>query len=275
MDGTVSLAPGMDEERPAPYAVSFTQMAMLFIDNGLVYRVTQRKISKNQDVITTGEHEQASPYCSTFNIHNYHIRADMDSPTGRMIRIGKSAIGLIGVDIALNKALAAEMGVNQAVDFIFQAVKEQNYIPPTMVEKYREAIGREYRKMLGIDDDHEQGLTAPTIPGSHGIRTSLSVTIRILGTGCVSCNGLYTMVINAMERAGVAADIEQIHDPDEISRLGVTITPALMINGRVKIAGIQPTLAQVEGWIREVAPAPSMAPATLSHPSPAVSSDHE
>jgi hypothetical protein len=54
-----------------------------------------------------------------------------------------------------------------------------------------------------------------------------------------------------MERAGVAADIEQIHDPDEIWRLGVTITPALMINGQVKIAGIKPTLAQVEGWIRE------------------------
>ena len=154
-----------------------------------------------------------------------------------MIRIGKSAIGLIGVDIALNKALAAEMEVNLAVDFIFLAVKEHNYIPPAMVDKYREAIGREYRRLTGQDDDREQGLT-----------------IRILGTGCVSCNGLLTMVIDAMGRAGVAADIEQIHDPDEISRLGVTITPALMINGRVKIAGIQPTLAQVEGWIREVAP---------------------
>ncbi|MBW6520435.1 MAG: thioredoxin family protein [Desulfoarculaceae bacterium] len=174
----------------------------------------------------------------------------MDSPTGRMIRIGKSAIGLIGVDIALNKALAAEMPVNQAVEFIFQAVKAQNYIPPAMVEKYREAIGREYRKLTGQNDDQEQGLA-----------------IRILGTGCVSCNGLYTMVIDAMERACIAADIEQIHDPDEISRLGVTITPALMINGRVKIAGIKPTLAQVEAWIREVAPAPSIAPA--------VSSDHE
>jgi small redox-active disulfide protein 2 len=159
----------------------------------------------------------------------------MDSPTGRMIRIGKSSIGLIGVDIALNKALAAEMPVPQAVDFIFRAVTEQNYIPPSMVEKYKDAMGREYRKLIGQDEEQEQGLT-----------------IRILGTGCVSCNSLRTMVIDAMERAGVAADIEQIHDPDEIWRLGVTITPALMINGQVKIAGIKPTLAQVEGWIREV-----------------------
>ncbi|MFH2124745.1 MAG: thioredoxin family protein [Pseudomonadota bacterium] len=161
----------------------------------------------------------------------------MDSPTQRMIRIGKSSIGLIGVDIALNKALAAEMPADQAVDFIFRAVKEHNYIPPTMVEKYQEAIGREYRKLLGIHEEQNQGLT-----------------IRILGTGCVSCNSLQTMVIDAMERAGVAADIEQIHDRDEIWRLGVTSTPALMINGRIKVAGIKPTLAQVEGWIREVSP---------------------
>jgi hypothetical protein len=29
-----------------------------------------------------------------------------------------------------------------------------------------------------------------------------------------------------------------------------------MINGQVKIAGLKPSLAQVEGWIREVASAP-------------------
>ncbi len=178
---------------------------------------------------------------------NYHIRVDMDSPTGRMIRIGKTAIGLIGVDIALNKALAAAMSFEQAVNFIFQTVKEQNYIPPTMVDQYQAAIGREYRKILGLNDEQEQGLI-----------------IRILGPGCVSCNGLLTMVINAMEKAGVAADIEQIHEPDEIWRLGVTITPALMINGRVLIAGIQPTPAQVEEWIREFTPVSTTVQANMT-----------
>jgi small redox-active disulfide protein 2 len=178
----------------------------------------------------------------------------MDTPTQRMIRIGKTSIGLLGLDIAINKALAAEMAVPQAVDCIFRAVKEQNYIPAAMVEKYREAIGHEYRRLLGSHDDQDHGPASPAIPGSQGIKTSLSLTIRILGSGCISCNGLQTMVINAMERAGVAADIEQIHDRDEIGRLGITATPALIINGQVKISGIMPTLAQVEGWIREVLP---------------------
>lgn len=163
----------------------------------------------------------------------------MDSPTQRMIRIGSSSIGLIGFDVAVNKALASELPDREAVESIFQAVKDNNYIPATMAEKYRAAIEREYRRLTGQGDATPQGLV-----------------IRILGSGCVSCNGLQTMVIDAMERAGIAADIEQIHDRDEIGRLGVTATPALMINGQVRIAGIKPTLAQVEAWIREAAPSP-------------------
>jgi small redox-active disulfide protein 2 len=127
------------------------------------------------------------------------------------------------------------MTTPQAIVFIFGAVNAENYIPAAMVEKYKEAIGKEYNRLLGQHEPQDQGLI-----------------IRILGTGCVSCNNLQTMVIDAMERAGVAADIEQIHDRDEIWRLGVLSTPALMINGQIKIAGSKPTLAQVEAWIREV-----------------------
>lgn len=159
----------------------------------------------------------------------------MDSPTGRMIRIGNTSIGLIGLDVAINRALAAGIPAAEAVEPIFRAVREQNYIPPTMAGKYRTAIEREYRRLSGLAHDEQEGLV-----------------IRILGSGCISCNGLQTMVIDAMERAGIAADIEQIHDRDEIGRLGVTSTPALIINGQIKIAGIMPTLAQVEQWLQEL-----------------------
>jgi small redox-active disulfide protein 2 len=158
----------------------------------------------------------------------------MDTPTPRTIRIGNATIGLLGFDTAMNQALAARMEESEAVSFILEAVKTSNYIPASMLEKYREAISREYRKLTGQGDESSPGLT-----------------IRILGSGCISCNSLQTLVIDAMERAGIAADIEQIHDRDEIWRLGVMATPALMINGQVKIAGIKPTLAQIVQWIRE------------------------
>ena len=161
---------------------------------------------------------------------------DLDTPAQRMIKVGKASIGLIGLDTALNKALTDKLTPDEAKDFIFNAVRGSNYIPAGMDLVYKKAIAREYRKLLGLDDEEEQGLT-----------------IRILGPGCVSCNKIHTMVIDAMMRAGVAADIEQIHDMDEIWRHGVTATPALIINNKIKSAGIHPTLAQLEEWIREAA----------------------
>ncbi len=158
----------------------------------------------------------------------------MDSPTKRMIKIGKASIGLIGLDIALNRAMAEEMEPDQAVDFVFQTVKESNYIPSGMESRYQQALRKEYEKLLGISHEEDD-----------------SLVIRIFGSGCISCNSINKLVIDAMGRAKVAADIEQIHDPDEIGRAGITATPALMINGVVKISGFQPNLAQVERWVRE------------------------
>jgi predicted thioredoxin/glutaredoxin len=77
------------------------------------------------------------------------------------------------------------------------------------------------------------------------------LVIRIFGTGCVSCNRLYTMLIELLDRLEIAADVEQIYDPDEIGRHGVTKTPALMINGAIKCAGLLPSPAQAELWLRE------------------------
>lgn len=56
-----------------------------------------------------------------------------------------------------------------------------------------------------------------------------------------------------MMEANVAADIHMIHDPDEIGRHGIIATPALMINGRVKMAGIHPTPVQLKTWLLEAA----------------------
>ncbi len=158
----------------------------------------------------------------------------MDAATQRFIRIGTTNIGLIGLDIALNTISQQEVSESEAVNFLFSEIKRQNYIPPRNTEKYKEAILTAYRKHCNIAIE-EEGLI-----------------IRIFGTGCVSCNSLQTLVIEILDRLKLAADIEQIHDPDEIGRAGVTMTPALMINGTIKSSGLMPTPAQVEQWIEEV-----------------------
>jgi small redox-active disulfide protein 2 len=162
----------------------------------------------------------------------------MDAATSRTIRIGRSTIGLIGLDLALNRAAAGGMPEEEAVDFLLAAVSRANYIPAGAVAKYREALRQAYR-------EHLQPGVAPAGPP----------VIRIFGTGCVSCNSLQKLVIEVLAAMGMAADIEQIHDPDEIGRQGIVLTPALMVNGQVKSGGLLPTRAQIEQWLRETAPA--------------------
>ncbi|MGB5687572.1 MAG: thioredoxin family protein [Candidatus Electrothrix sp.] len=157
----------------------------------------------------------------------------MDAATQRFIRIGTASIGLIGLDIALNTITRKQVDETEAVDFLFTEIKRQNYIAPGNEEKYREALLIAFRKHCNIATE-EEGLV-----------------IRIFGTGCVSCNSLQTLVIEILDRLKLAADIEQIHDPDEIGRAGVTMTPALMINGTLKSIGLMPTPVQVEQWIQE------------------------
>jgi len=159
----------------------------------------------------------------------------MDAATSRFIRIGSTSIGLVGLDRAINNAAAENMEETQAVDFIFEQINDKNYIPPGTAEKYRQALLAEYRKHCNPEQSDGDALV-----------------IRIFGSGCVGCNGLQTLLIEVLDRMEIAADIEQIHDPDEIGRAGVLMTPALMINGRVKSAGLLPTPAQVEQWIREL-----------------------
>jgi len=159
----------------------------------------------------------------------------MDAPLQRNIRIGRATVGLIGLDVALTRVLSDRtLGNAAAADRVFAEIAEKNYIPPGMEEAYREAIEKEVAR-----------LRAGRAAGGGDL------VIRILGPGCTACNNLQKLVLEAMARMGAAADIFQIHDMDEIGRFGVTRTPALVINGEVKSAGIHPSPAQIEEWLRE------------------------
>lgn len=155
-------------------------------------------------------------------------------PTQRQLRIGRATVGLVGLDIALNRLLN-QKGADQAeaVARLYGEVARQNYIPAGMEEEYRQALAREYERLRAGREDKGDGLV-----------------IRILGPGCVSCNNLQKIVIEVMSGMGLGADIFQVHDLDEIGRFGITMTPALLINGKVKCAGRLPTSSQVEEWLR-------------------------
>jgi len=152
----------------------------------------------------------------------------------RKIKIGRATVGLIGLEQAMQQAVSRKLSADEATAFLLAAVSRENYIPAAATDLYRQALRREY---LMVE--------------SGGAQSPQQLTIKILGPGCVSCNKLNTMIFDIMQRLGIAADIEQIHDLDEIWRHGVITTPALIINGRIKCSGRIPTPAEVEQWLVE------------------------
>lgn len=63
------------------------------------------------------------------------------------------------------------------------------------------------------------------------------MTIQILGSGCPSCQSLEANAKAAVAQAGIEANVVKVTDPDEITDIGVLLTPAIAFDGTVKQSG--------------------------------------
>ena len=61
--------------------------------------------------------------------------------------------------------------------------------------------------------------------------------IQILGTGCPKCEKLAENAEAAAKALGIEYELEKITDIREIMKFGVMLTPALAVDGQVKLAG--------------------------------------
>ena len=61
--------------------------------------------------------------------------------------------------------------------------------------------------------------------------------IQILGTGCAKCNKLTEATQAAATELGIEFEIEKVTDMMRFADFGVMITPALVVDGEVKVAG--------------------------------------
>lgn len=71
------------------------------------------------------------------------------------------------------------------------------------------------------------------------------MNITILGTGCAKCRRTVEVVRAAVVQAGVDATIRKVEDVQEIMRFGVMVTPAVAVDGQVRMAGRVPTVDEV------------------------------
>lgn len=75
-------------------------------------------------------------------------------------------------------------------------------------------------------------------------------TIQILGTGCAKCNQLADASKAAADELGLDYEIEKITDMMRFADFGVMMTPALVVDGTVKVAGKVPAHEELKTMLQ-------------------------
>jgi thioredoxin 1 len=73
--------------------------------------------------------------------------------------------------------------------------------------------------------------------------------LKILGTGCAKCAALAANTEAAAKELGVAYELEKVTDLQRIMAFGVMTTPALVVDGVVKVAGKVPAAKEIKAWL--------------------------
>ncbi len=70
--------------------------------------------------------------------------------------------------------------------------------------------------------------------------------IEILGTGCPKCKTTEKVVKKVVKEIGKDVEVVKVEDIQEIVDRGVMMTPAVVVDGEVKITGHVPTEDEIK-----------------------------
>jgi small redox-active disulfide protein 2 len=70
--------------------------------------------------------------------------------------------------------------------------------------------------------------------------------LQILGTGCAKCNALTMATEQAAQTLGLQYELEKVTDLNRIKSFGVMMTPALVVDGQVKVSGKVPSVEEIK-----------------------------
>lgn len=70
--------------------------------------------------------------------------------------------------------------------------------------------------------------------------------IQILGSGCAKCRSLTAIAEQAAQDLGLAYELEKVTDVKRYPDFGVMFTPALVVDGVVKLSGKVPSLEEAK-----------------------------
>ena len=161
----------------------------------------------------------------------------MEEKDYRLVLVGNTQVNLIGLK-AIFEELKAQRGKPESdlKQRLVEKTEKNNYIPDSAEKEYAKALFREFKKSLGENVEEERGEF---------------LEVAILGPGCYSCNKLEQDVMAVLSETGIQAGLNHITDPDLMAQYGILPTPALIINGKIKSVGINPTKSSIKKWLEE------------------------
>jgi len=77
------------------------------------------------------------------------------------------------------------------------------------------------------------------------------MNLLVIGPGCAKCKTLAQFTEQAVKELGLTAEIHKVTDLKQIMALGVMMTPALAVNGTVKVVGKVPGVAELKTLLRQ------------------------
>jgi small redox-active disulfide protein 2 len=158
----------------------------------------------------------------------------MEEKDYRLVLVGNTQVGLIGLKEIFEELKGEAEPVLK--EMLVERTAKKNYILNSVKEEYKKALLGEFKKFLGEKVEEER---------------SGFLEVIILGPGCYSCNKLEQDVMAVLSETGIEAGLHHITDPRLVAQYGVIITPALVINGKVKSKGAIPPKSMIKKWLEE------------------------
>jgi small redox-active disulfide protein 2 len=76
-------------------------------------------------------------------------------------------------------------------------------------------------------------------------------TIQVLGTGCPKCKTLAENAEAAAKAMGIAYELVKVTQINDIMAMGVMMTPALAVDGVVKVVGKVAPAEEIKALLKE------------------------
>ncbi len=151
----------------------------------------------------------------------------------RQVNIGGFTVGIVGLDEVFEEVKSSgETDEARLKDMIFEKVKAGNYVAPGQKESYREDLYDEYLVYTGQQKSRTEK------PGV--------LEVRVYGPGCPRCEQLDRAVMEVISQKGLKVDYQYVKDIEEMKRLGIMGSPALVINGKLAAVGRAPNRKGIE-----------------------------